>query len=112
MHVDWLNGAHMTIRLHGRVAHFLELCSAVGREYPTGLYTALCENLPAAFQSLGVEAATMEPATDFARAMLLSRGEWIELKGFYLWPLAPLKPSLLAEAEDAVRLAREERARA
>jgi hypothetical protein len=76
VYVWWPNGAHMTVRLTDVAAHFQELCSAVGREAPTGLYSALCERLLPVFQGMGIHAVTCEPATDFAKDKLRRRGQW------------------------------------
>lgn len=107
--VSWQNGAHMTMRLSPRVVHFQELCSAVGRERPTGLYTALVEQLIPVLK-LRVPAITCEPATDFAKDKLGRRGEWQEFGDFWIWWLRG-EPDLdvLREARTLVATVQAER---
>lgn len=107
VHVSWQNGAHMTVRPLPGIVHFQELCSAVGREHPTGLYTVLCEQLPPVLRSLNVELMTCEPATDFAKDKLARRGEWegvrtVDGHEYWVWWLGKPSFEALRVADDLV----------
>lgn len=104
--VDWGNGAHATLRFDGGPAvHFQELCSAVGREHATGLYTTLVAQLVPVAQSLGIYAVTCEPATDFAKDKLMRRGRWMPVGGWWVWWI--LTPEDRQTLDYVVRQARE-----
>lgn len=114
VHVSWQNGAHMTMRPVPGVVHFQELCSAVGRERPTGLYTALCEQLPPVLKSLGVHVLTCEPATQFAADRLATRGAWqgirrIEAQDYWLWWIGDWMLEAQRMADVLVKTVRAER---
>ena len=73
VYVEWGDGSNMKIDCSPETVHFHSLDSK--RE---GLYTDLCNTLPAFFKERGVKTFTAQPANAEAEAILRRRGGWDE----------------------------------
>lgn len=73
VYFQWGDGSVMKVDAYQDRVHFLTLRSEGG-----GLYSELCEKLPAFFKARGVKRFTASPRDKEAEAILRKRGEWDE----------------------------------